>query len=302
LNKFLYEGNHKLTKSMTGYGRGSGSSNGYGFTVEMRSVNHRYADLALRLPRELYSLEDRIRQIIQADVKRGRVEVSVSLDETPAGARSVKVNQDLAAAYYQALLQLSKHLDLPMDAGLNTLVGLPDIFCIRGVVLPEEVIWPSLEEALDEALSRLLQQREDEGGNLARDLRERCRQIREMVRAAAGRSPEVKEECRLRLERKFSDFLSGQFEENRVLMECSLLVDRMGIDEELVRLESHLDSFEKTLVSQGPAGRKLDFIAQEMFREVNTIGSKAGDTQLAALVVDLKSELEKVREQIQNIE
>jgi uncharacterized protein (TIGR00255 family) len=291
-----------LTKSMTGYGRGSGSRNGYGFMVEMRSVNHRYADLALRLPRELYSLEDRIRQILQAEIKRGRVEVSVTLEETPAGARTVTVNRDLAGAYHQALRQLSEQLDLPMDAGLSTLVSLPDVFSMRGMVLPEEMLWPSLEEALEEALSRLVQQREDEGGNLARDMRDRCRQIREMVRAAALRSSEAKEECRLRLERKFAEFLSGQFEENRVLMECALLVDRMGIDEELVRLESHLDSFEKTLSAEGPAGRKLDFMAQEMFREVNTIGSKAGDSQLASLVVDLKSELEKVREQIQNIE
>ncbi len=287
---------------MTGYGRGSGSKNGYGFTVEMRSVNHRYADLSLRLPRELYSLEDRIRQILHVDIKRGRVEVSVTLEETPTGTRSVKVNQDLVDAYYQALRQLSQHLDLPMDAGLDTLVNLPDVLSIRGTVLPEEMLWPSLQAALEEALSRLLEQREDEGGNLASDLRERCRQVKELVRAAASRSPEAKAECRLKLERKFVEFLSGQFEENRVLMESALLVDRMGIDEELVRLESHLDSFEKTLSAEGPTGRKLDFMAQEMFREVNTIGSKAGDYSLAGLVVDIKSELEKMREQIQNIE
>lgn len=291
-----------MAKSMTGYGRGSGSKNGYAFTVEMRSVNHRYADLSLRLPRELYSLEERMRQILQVDIKRGRVEVGITLDETPAGARTVKVNQDLAGAYYQALRQLSQQLDLPMDAGLDTLVNLPDVLSVRGVVLPEELVWPSLQEALDEALSRLLRQREDEGANLTRDLRDRCRQARELVRAAAARSLEAKVECRLRVERKFAEFLSGQFEQNRVLMECALLVDRMGIDEELVRLESHLDSFEKTLAAEGPTGRKLDFMAQEMFREVNTIGSKAADYQLAGLVVDLKSELEKVREQIQNIE
>jgi len=291
-----------LTNSMTGYGRGSGSKNGYGFLVEMRSVNHRYTDLVLRLPRELYALEDRIRRRILDQVKRGRVEVSIILEETPAGTQAVEVNQDLAEAYLEALRQLSRRLDLPMEVGLDTLVGLPDVLSLRGMVLPVDLVWPALEEALDEALSLLLQQRSAEGANLAADLLERCRLVREMIHTAAARAPEAQEECRRRMQRKFAEYMAGQFEENRVLMECALLVERMGIDEELVRLQSHLDAFEKTLGTPGPVGRKLDFVAQEMFREVNTIGSKAGDYGLAALVVDLKAELEKIREQIQNIE
>jgi len=291
-----------LIKSMTGYGRGSFTNDGYGFTVEMRSVNHRFADVALRLPRELYILEDRIRRMIQSVVKRGRVEVNITLDEIPPGTRTVHINQDLAAAYYQALQQLSRLLDLKVDVPLATLVSLPDILSLRGLALSEEDVWPPLKEALQEALSRLIKQREDEGRNLAADLEQRCCLIRSVARAAAQRASEAKEECRFKLERRFAEFMIGQFEENRVLMECALMVDRMGIDEELVRLDSHLETFEKTLTAAGPVGRKLDFISQEMFREINTIGSKAGDYGLAAMVVELKSELEKVREQIQNIE
>ena len=291
-----------MIRSMTGYGRGGSTKDGYSFTVEMRSVNHRYVDLALRLPRELYALEDRIRQVIQAQIKRGRVDLHITLEETPLGTRTVQVNRDLAEAYCQALQQLSRQLEMKADLSIDTLGSLPDVLNLRGMVLPEEALWPALASALEEALTRLLRQREDEGSNLLRDLQGRLTQIREMVRAATARAPGAKEECRLRVERKFSEFMSGQFEENRVLMECALLVDRMGIDEELVRLESHLDAFAKALLAEGPVGRKLDFVAQEMFREINTIGSKAGDYGLAALVVDLKSELEKVREQIQNIE
>lgn len=287
---------------MTGYGRGSALRNGYGFTVEMRSVNHRYADLNVRLPRELYSLEDRIRRLIQSAAKRGRVEVSVTLEETPPGTRTVQLNADLAAAFYEAMLRLSRQLDLKPEISLHALVSLPDVLGLRGSDLPEVTVWPALEEALKEALSNLLKQREDEGRHLARDLNFRCRQIREMIRSAADRALQSKDECRLKLERKFAEFMTGQFEENRVLMECALLADRMGVDEELVRLESHLEAFENTFSVTGPVGRKLDFVAQEMFKEVNTIGSKAGDYLLAALVVDLKAELEKMREQIQNIE
>lgn len=291
-----------MIRSMTGYGRGSVLKNGYGFTVELRSVNHRYTDINVRLPRELYSLEDRIRRMIQSEVKRGRVEVSVTLEETPPGSRTVQLNSDLAAAFCAAMLQLSRQLDLKPEISVHALVSLPDVLGLRGSVLPEETVWPVLEEALKEALSHLLKQREDEGRNLARDLNFRCRLIREMIRSAADRALQSKEECRFKLERKFAELMTGQFEENRVLMECALLADRMGVDEELVRLESHLEAFENAFSVTGPVGRKLDFVAQEMFKEVNTIGSKAGDYLLAALVVDFKSELEKMREQIQNIE
>jgi uncharacterized protein (TIGR00255 family) len=291
-----------LLKSMTGYGRGESSREGFDFNVEMRSVNHRYADLALRIPRELYPLEDRIRRLVLAGIKRGRVEVTVTLGQVGAEARAVMVNYELVESYCRALRKLAAELELPADLSINALLQLPDVLNLQGTELPEELVWTSLEQALAEALSRLMQRREEEGANLYRDLSERCSQVDTLVQAVAERAVHAREECRLRVEKKFSEYLTGQFEENRILMECALLVEKMGIDEELVRLESHLEAFAKTMAMKGPSGRKLDFIAQEMFRETNTIGAKASDSRLAGLVVEIKSELEKIREQIQNIE
>ncbi len=291
-----------MISSMTGYGRGSSSQEGFTFIAELRSVNHRYADFALRLPRELYSLEDRIRQQLQQSIKRGRVEVSIVMDEIPAGLRQVKVNYDLAEDYYQSLQVLSKRLEISEKVNLTHLLQMPELFKPGGITLTEEQVWPVVSSALQEALDQLMQQRLAEGDNLCRDLLERCDRLEEQVEAAAGYAEEAKEDCRQRTEQKFSELMAGKFEETRLLMECAMLVERMGVDEELVRLGSHIEAFRSNLTGSDPAGRKLDFIAQEMFREVNTIGSKAGGYRLTNTVVELKAELEKIREQIQNLE
>jgi len=287
---------------MTGYGRGSSSKEGYTFSAEMRSVNHRYADFSVRLPRELYSLEDRIRRLLQESIKRGRVELTLSLDEVPAGVQQVKLNFDLAKDYHRSLQELCRNLQLLEEVKLEHLLQLPDLFKTSGVAVNEEEVWPALSEAVQEAMSHLLEQRRIEGENLGRDLLERCERLETMVEEAAERAEEAKEEHRRKTEQKFQELLAGHFEENRLIMECALLAERMGVDEELVRLRSHIKSFRENLTGSAPAGRKLDFIAQEMFREINTIGSKAGDYQLTNLVVELKAELEKIREQIQNLE
>ncbi len=291
-----------MISSMTGYGRGSSSQDGFTFIAELRSVNHRYADFALRLPRELYSLEDRIRRQLQKAIKRGRVEVSLALDEMPAGLRQVKVNYDLAEDYYRTLEQLSSRLELSEKVQLKHLLQMPELFKPGGITLSEEQVWPIVSAALQEALDQLLNQRRLEGENLCRDLLERCAHMEEMVDTASNCAEEAKEDCRKRTAQKFEELLAGKFEETRLLMECAMLVERMGVDEELVRLKSHIEAFRANLTGSEPAGRKLDFIAQEMFREVNTIGSKAGDYRLTNIVVELKAELEKIREQIQNLE
>lgn len=291
-----------MINSMTGYGRGSSSKDGFTFTAEMRSVNHRYADFSVRLPRELYSLEERVRRLLQKSVKRGRVELNLSLDEVPAGVQQAKLNFDLARDYHRSLQELARNLQLLEDVKLEHLLQLPDLFKTGDVAVTEAEVWPALSEAVQEALGHLLEQRRIEGENLGRDLIERCQRLEDMIVEAAGRAEAAKEEHRLKTEHKFQELLAGHFEENRLIMECALLVERMGVDEELVRLRSHLDSFRENLTGSAPAGRKLDFIAQEMFREINTIGSKAGDYQLTNLVVELKAELEKIREQIQNLE
>jgi uncharacterized protein (TIGR00255 family) len=291
-----------MIKSMTGYGRATCSKDGFTFSVEMRSVNHRYADFSIRLPRELYSLEDRVRRLLQEKINRGRVDVNLIIDEIPSGLRQVKVNYDLAEDYYSSLNQLASRLDLNEEIKLKHLLQMPELFKPAGITLTEDQVWPIAGEALAEALGYLLEQRCREGENLCRDLLERCGKMEEMVSEAAARAEDAKDECRNRMEQKFEELLAGQFEETRLLMESAILVERMGVDEELVRLKSHIDAFRSNINGDLPVGRKLDFIAQEMFREVNTIGSKAGDYQLTNLVVDMKAELEKIREQIQNLE
>ncbi|MDY6825695.1 MAG: YicC/YloC family endoribonuclease [Bacillota bacterium] len=291
-----------MIKSMTGYGRGCGSANGFVFLAELRSVNHRYADLALRLPRELYFLEDQIRRLLLTEIKRGRVEVSLSMNEVPAGMRQVGVNYDLAEDYFRALRKLTERLKLLEEVKLAHLLQMPELFKPAALELTEEQVWPAVSEALQEALQQLLEQRKVEGENLYRDLTARCGNLAELAAVATERAEEAKEECRLRTNEKFQELLSGNFEETRLLMESAMLVERMGVDEELVRLKSHIEAFRAAMEDNEPTGRKLDFIAQEMFREVNTIGSKAGDYKLTSIVVDLKAELEKIREQIQNLE
>ncbi len=291
-----------MISSMTGYGRGSSSQDGFTFIAEMRSVNHRYADFALRLPRELYPLEDRIRRQLQQSIKRGRVEVSLAMDEIPADLRQVKVNYDLAEDYHKALQLLSSRLDLSEKVQLKHLLQMPELFKPGGVTLSEEQVWPLVSAALQESLDQLLHQRQTEGENLCRDLLERCTRLEKLMETASIAAEAAKEDYRRRTEQKFEELLAGKFEETRLLMECALLVDRMGVDEELVRLKSHIEAFRSNLSGTDPAGRKLDFIAQEMFREVNTIGSKAGGYHLTNIVVELKTELEKIREQIQNLE
>ncbi len=291
-----------MIKSMTGYGRATCVKDGFTFSVEMRSVNHRYADFSIRLPRELYSLEDRVRKLLQEKINRGRVDVNLVMDEIPSGLRQVKVNYDLAEDYHSSLNQLASRLGLDEKVKLEHLLMMPELFKPAGITLTEDQVWPIAGAALEEALDNLLEQRCREGENLCRDLLERCGKIEDIVSEASVRAEEAKDDCRRRTEQKFEELLAGQFEETRLLMECAVLVERMGVDEELVRLKSHIQAFRSNVDGDQPVGRKLDFIAQEMFREVNTIGSKAGDYQLTNLVVDMKAELEKIREQIQNLE
>ena len=291
-----------LINSMTGYGRGVGVEQGFTFSAELRSVNHRYADFSLRLPRELYALEDRVRRLLQESIKRGRVEVTLTLDEMPASLRQVKINHDLAVDNFHSLQELAGRLGIDEKVKLKHLLQVPELFKAPGSALTEEDVWPAAGAALKDALEKLLQQRSAEGENLCRDLTVRCCNLEELVNEAAVRAEMAKEDCRTRIGEKVADLLAGKFEETRLLMECALLVERMGVDEELVRLKSHIEAFRMIIQGSDAAGRKLDFIAQEMFREVNTIGSKAGDYQLTGLVVEMKAELEKIREQIQNLE
>ncbi len=293
-----------LIRSMTGYGRGSCSGTNFGVTVELRSVNHRYADFFLRVPRELYFLEERIRSLLKKEIRRGRVELHIALNLSPEGEEEevVTVNEGLVIAYYRVLEGLSERLGLPTGITAGELLQLPGVLQETGAAPGEESLWPVLQEALQEALESLVDHRNEEGANLSRDLEMRLEQIRSLVEELAALAPSVLEEQKRHLEKKLAEMLGAHFDESRILMECAIMAERADIHEEIVRMKSHLEAFGGTLLGTGPAGRRLDFMAQELFREINTAGAKSQDYRIAALVVGMKTELEKIREQIQNIE
>ena len=288
---------------MTGFGCGSSVQGGLDITVEMRSVNHRYADFILRLPRELYQLEEKIRLLLKQKIKRGRLEVTVALGEPIPGSRAITVDFQLADELYRMLVELTDRLSLDLNVGSLFAGLLPEMVNIKPMAANEQLVWGILQGPLEQALNELVSQRRQEGEVLFQDLVKRCSHVDDLVGKISARAPLVYEEYRLRLEKKLQGALGPvQIDENRLLTECALMVDKAGIDEELVRLRSHLQAFGHALAEEGAVGRKLDFIAQEMFRESNTIGAKSIDYQMTGLVVEMKTELEKIREQIQNIE
>jgi len=292
-----------LINSMTGFGRGEIKDLGYHFSVEMKSVNHRFLEVVIKMPRTLNLFEDTIRKIIQEKVQRGRIEVYVNVKETEAKKRLVKVDKELALSYDISLKELAQLLHTTYLTDIYRLVSLPEVLSIEEEEAEVDNLWPALEGAVQNALAQLLEMRRQEGETLVSDLRTRIAAIRELRQEVADRAPLVVAEYKERLKEKITGLLSDTtIDENRLTMEVALLADRASIDEEIVRLESHLEQVEKTLSSSEPIGRKLDFLIQEMNREVNTIGFKANDFVITRKVVDGKSELEKIREQIQNIE
>ncbi len=292
-----------MIKSMTGFGRGSCVQHDFGITVEMRSVNHRYADFNLRLPRELYQWEDKIRTFLKQIIERGRVEVTVILEGSPPGTRTVKIDYLLAEELNRELTILAQRLAFNLDANSLFAGFLPEIVQIEHADADEETVWNLLQVSLQQALDELVARRNREGASLFRDLEGRCHRLEELLEEISSRAPVIYGDYHLRLERKLREaFKLSEIDENRILMECALMVEKAGIDEETTRLRSHLQAFREALSAQGATGRRLDFIAQEMFRESNTIGAKSIDSQLTGLVVEVKTELEKIREQIQNIE
>ncbi|RQD77808.1 MAG: YicC family protein [Candidatus Syntrophonatronum acetioxidans] len=291
-----------MISSMTGYGRGEAYYEGIGFVVEIRSVNHRYRDIFFRMPRELVALEEKMKQLIGEKVTRGRLEVIVTMKEAGERKRHVEVDLELARGYYQALNKLQEKFNLKDDVKLEQLAGYPDVLNVEG----EELLnfWPGLEKALEESLEKMAGMRLSEGKNLAADIEGRLKDTEELLKGIEGRAPQVVEYYRQRLLDRLEDLLPRDHEvdQNRILTECTLFADRSDINEEITRLYSHLKAFKEIIQAGGTVGRKMDFLVQELYREINTIGSKANDYEIARLVVDIKSELEKIREQVQNIE
>ncbi len=288
--------------SMTGYGRCRRETEGREMTVELKSVNHRFLDINLRLPRGLLFLEDPIRKALSARLSRGHVDVFVSYKNARNDAREVSVDVPLAKAYAGALSALASATGVADDRTLSRLAALPDVLTVTEKDEDQDAVQLVCLDALSGALDALIAMRADEGGALVRDIGARLDTMASYVSGITVRAPEVIIEYRSKLEARIDELLSAPPDPWRLAQEVALTADRAAIDEELVRLDSHLQQMRDALAAAEPVGRKLDFLVQELNREVNTIGSKASDLAIASLVVAAKAEIEKIREQVQNIE
>ena len=292
-------------KSMTGYGRGECTAKGASITVELNSVNRKQAEVSLSVPSELESIEPDLRDLILASVSRGRVSGRVVLQYTGSSrASAVAVNETQAKAYRRELSKLAKSLEIPDNLSMEGLLRLPGVLESAQPTLDAKAFRAPIKSAIDQALEGLLSMREKEGGILARDLAKRLAKLRRIVKRVAKLAPDVLKHHRERLiERlKKANVDVPDMDDDRLLREIVYYTDRTDITEELTRLGSHFVQLEECLSDVVPVGRKLDFLAQEMFREINTIGSKANDANISSEVVTLKTELEKIREQVQNVE
>ena len=292
-----------MIRSMTGYGRAEVLVNGRNILVEIRSVNHRYLEFSCRAPRAYGFLESRLKTYLQGKLSRGKVDVNVSIQTVEGSSASVQVNRELAASYVQALRALEEPLGLRDDLSLSVISRFSDIFTVNKETEDEDAIWADVLQVADEATGRFVQMRETEGAKMKEDVESRLDFILQAVEQVEARSPKTVEEYRARLYNKMSEVLGNtQIDEQRILTEAALYAEKIAVSEETVRLRSHVGQFRAILAQGGPVGRKLDFLIQECNRETNTIGSKAQDIEIARIVVDIKSEIEKIREQIQNIE
>lgn len=290
-------------RSMTGYGRGLAENAAKKFTVEIKSINHRYQEIIVKQPKQYMLLEDKIRHLVQEYIKRGRVEIYIKVEETGVKSPEVKVDKENAIAYYNSLKDLANFLEIPPNINIHQLATLPDIIKIEELEEDIDDIWNVMELAHKIALEQLIVMREAEGQNLKRDLKQRILLLQQFREKIENRSTVVVEEYREKLKNRIKELLDeSQFDENRFNQEVVYFADKCSITEELVRLNSHFKQFLSSLDSQESIGRKLDFLVQELNRETNTIGSKANDLEISQLVVNMKSEIEKIREQVQNIE
>jgi uncharacterized protein (TIGR00255 family) len=293
-----------MVSSMTGYGRGESNDESRSFLIEIKSVNHRYNDIIIRMPKKLSAFEERIRKLIKDSVKRGRVEVYITLDEAKDDDIIIKPNLNIMQQYYNSLVEIKDNLQLKDDIKLSHLIGFQDIFNIENKEAQEDVIWESLSIALNQAISSLVAMRKAEGEKLAEDIRLRRKKIREKVKEIELRIPIIIKEYRDKLFERIRELTEDtvEIDEDRIALEVSIYADKSNITEEIVRLYSHIDQLDIILNESGAIGRKLDFLIQEMNREINTIGSKSSDINISRIVIEIKSELEKIREQVQNIE
>ena len=292
-----------MIRSMTGYGSVKGTVAGFAITIELRSVNNRYLDLGIKLPRGFLFAESEIKNYIQQKVSRGKLDFFLTLDSVESDQTRIRVNSRLAEAYRNAITEIGQNLELPTSATALDIARFSDVLSLEKEELDQAAFLEQLMPLLDTALLDFNAMRSREGEKLAKDLLQKADRIEDMVLAVERQAPNTVSAYRERLEAKLREVLNDTaVAEERVIAEAAIFADRVATDEETVRLHSHLSQFRKMMAEGSPIGRKLDFLIQEFNREANTIGSKCQDSEIAYLVVDLKSEIEKIREQVQNIE
>lgn len=292
-----------MIKSMTGYGKSEQTIDSLNVTVEIKSVNHRYFEFSARVPREYGFLEEKLKKYCNSLITRGKVECYVSVEDLEEREMEVNVNETLAAGYVKALKELSERFGLKDDISAVTLSRYPDVITLHKASEDEERIWNAVKTVAETAVSKFIEMRETEGSKLRGDILSRADYIIECVEFIEGRSPETVREYNEKLKQRMKELLGdAAVDEQRLLNEAAIFADKIAVDEETVRLRSHISQLREFMNSSEAIGRKLDFLVQEINREANTIGSKAQDVDIAKKVIAIKAEVEKIREQVQNIE
>ena len=292
-----------MIRSMTGYGRGSIEMDGRSYTIEIKSVNHRYCDLNIKIPKSLLPLEDKIRKTVQSRLNRGKIDLFVTQNLFDKKDVSAFLNKSLADSYFSCLTEIKERYNLRDDVSLSLICKFPEVITTKQEDEDVEELWDGLETALNNALDMMVQMREREGLKLTEDIISKCKDIKEKVLVIEEKSADIVQDYTDKLKLRLNDLLKDfKVDENRLAMEVALLADKASIDEEIVRLKSHLIQVIETLELDEPVGRKLDFIIQEMNRETNTIASKADNLDVINIMLSIKNEIEKIREQVQNLE
>lgn len=292
-----------MVRSMTGYGRNQETIDGLSVVVEIKSVNHRYFEYSSRLPRGYGFLDDKLKLFLQQRISRGKVDVYVQVYALETVGSEVVVDHGLAEGYLQALKELSERYELHEEVSAAALSRYPDVLTLRQAEMDEDAVWHAVSQVAEAALTRFIEMRQVEGARMREDVLSRAATIRNAVAVVEENSPETVREHMEKVEARIRELLNGvPVDEARLLNEAAVYADKVAVAEETVRLNSHLDQLEQLLNSDEAVGRKLDFLVQEINRETNTIGSKCSDLSLTRIVVDIKAEIEKIREQIQNIE
>ncbi len=293
-----------MIRSMTGFGRGEFSDDKYSFLVEMKTLNHRYNDIIVKIPKHISFLEDKVKKRVKDQINRGRVEVYINLEYLDQSDIDIKTNVPLAKSYFEAIEIINKELGIEDKVTLNHILANEEVIKFEKKELNEERVWFCLEKAMEKALNETIDMRKEEGIELSKDIQSNLLVVEGKLKEIEKRSPLVVDEYKVKLKGRVEKLLDEEYEldEEKLENEIVFFADKCDINEEVIRLHSHINQFRDSLNEDVPVGRKLDFLVQEMNREINTIGSKASDLEISKNVVEIKSEIEKIREQIQNVE